>query len=357
MFKSNDLEKINNYWNNKSISKKIKILKKLYCNKILKSGNLSKITNKYPRELLYKYFFNQMFINQLGGEPNTKSVDEKLYTDLSNQLKGKIELIRKLINESEKTSEEIKTNFTQLKTKEKNMDSTIKNLKEKTKELESEKVLIDATKESLENFQDNFFKYLAEKMKQLSKINDDISKKSKEKILTYEAVQGDPEIKDDRLNALPLPKGWKVAFNKTKNKYYYYDSNNEACKKGLGREKGCREYYERPISDLEGNKQFNNWFSKKNNEGVYYHYNKELNLSTYKDPRNENIEIASGWYARYVDNKLFYIHDTLDIKDKDDPRNNRLSKNGYRILYDKEYNRFYYYNETTKVTTWDAPKV
>ena len=98
-------------------------------------------------------------------------------------------------------------------------------------------------------------------------------------------------------------------------------------------------------------------FQKKNNEGVYYHYNKELNLSTYKDPRNENIEIASGWYARYVDNKLFYIHDTLDIKDKDDPRNNRLSKNGYRILYDKEYNRFYYYNETTKVTTWDAPKV
>lgn len=395
MFKTNDFEKINNYWNNKSISKKIKILKKLYCNKILKSTNLSKITNKYPRELLYKYFFDQMFINQLGGEkgatsiakrletnttlpkmlltknigekgatsiaeglePKTKSIDEKLYTKLSDQLKGKIDLIKKLINESEKTSNEIKREFTQLKTKEENMDSTIKKLKEKTKELESEKVLIDATKESLENFQDNFFKYLAAKMNQLSKINDDISKKSKEKILTYESIKGDPEIKNKNLNALPLPNGWKVAFDKTKKKYYYYDSNNEFCKKGLGKKEDCEEYYERPISDLQGNKQFNNWFSKKDDRGFYYHYNKELNLSTYNDPRNENIEIASGWYARYGGNKLFYNHDTLNIMDEDDPRNERLSKNGYIILYDENSNRFYYYNEKTTNNTFDANRV
>lgn len=323
MFKTNDLLKVNNYWNSKSIEKKIKILINLNSNKKTISKNLIKITNKYPKNMLYKYYFNLLFEDQIGG---SKEIDKKLYGEMKDEINKKVDLIKSLLNESELTSRNIQDKFNTLNSEKQALDSEkvefekqINSLENEYRDLETEKQLIKATKKSLENFQNNFTRYLNDKLSKLLKINRTIANKTKVKIKSFNSITGDPELKIK--NALPLPLGWKVAFNKKNKLYYYYDSNNQFCKEGKSSAQGCEEYYDRPIPNNRG-KHLKGWFSKKNNN-KFIHYNKVLDLETENNPATEPIIIGgkeSGWYAKYSDKKIFYNNDKLDIISELDPR-------------------------------------
>ena len=320
MFKTNDLLKVNNYWNSKSIEKKIKILINLNSNKKTISKNLIKITNKYPKNMLYKYYFNLLFEDQIGG---SKEIDKKLYGEMKDEINKKVDLIKSLLNESELTSRNIQDKFNTLNSEKQALDSEkvefekqINSLENEYRDLETEKQLIKATKKSLENFQNNFTRYLNDKLSKLLKINRTIAKKTKVKIKSFNSITGDPELKIK--NALALPLGWKVAFNQKNKKFYYYDSNNEGCKKNTDE---CEEYYDRPISGDNG-KHLKGWFSKKINN-QFIHYNKELNLETSDNPLKNPISMGpnSDWF----------------------------------VTYDNKQNDFYYFNNKTNKSQWEVP--